>query len=141
MEDQLPLDVRAVVLDETEYWNMPPEVARHVASVGTIYIYDKNTHVHIASFQASYELYPVDRQVVLNGVDEDLREKILDWFEETPIDWQVEYMNTWDIDAIEANPTAYQYEKVDTYYREDIDDIDEFMEELAGDCRSDGVLA
>ncbi len=62
----------------TEHWNLP-ELLPKIARIETVYLFDKNVHVHCCEITPSYELWPVATRAILKpefADDDVLREEV-----------------------------------------------------------------
>lgn len=82
---EIKSDWWAVVIDETEYWDIPEKFKGKLLRIGTEYFYDRNLVTHICSIQIHYLLHPLDSHVELSDEalnNEELREEILTWVDD-----------------------------------------------------------
>ncbi len=57
--ERVPFDWKLVKVDQTSMCNAAWLAEKGVKACGVFYLFDANRHVHICSFQATYELTPV----------------------------------------------------------------------------------
>lgn len=130
-------DIRAVALDETEYWIIPEKYQPYIERIEGVYFYDKNEHTYICSFTPHYWLRHIENRAILKAdIPEDVRdridEEIYDWIMESNIGEESDYFNKYSIDRFEENnkdnPSRYKPYPFDQYDDMDYDTYDAYME-------------
>jgi hypothetical protein len=88
-----------------EYWNIP-EYRDKIASIETVWLFDRNVHVHCAELTPSYEMWPVETRVNLKVAfadEEELRNDIEDIVHSNS-DYDIGYQHVHDVEAWLKNP-------------------------------------
>ena len=73
------MKTRAVSLDETSYYNLPPEDAAYIQEIRSSYVYNPDSCTHLCELTPSYELSYLHTYIVWKGEpSEDKREELME---------------------------------------------------------------
>ncbi len=64
-EGLLRPDYCLYLMDETQHWQLQPELMAKIERIVTIYLFDRKRHVHCCELTPSYELWPVETRAEL----------------------------------------------------------------------------
>lgn len=94
-----------VIRHNMEHWNIPANLRQHIERIETVWLFDRNVHVHCCEITPSYELWPIETRAIftdhierclVDGPEEELAtiDKIRDEIDElvrTGEDYEVSY--------------------------------------------------
>ena len=138
-EENLPIDLRAVLINETRYWR--DDIAEEAGEIWQEYIYDANTATYCCEMTPSYCLYRVNWPTASNYYDcDDDRNEALDLVLMEGAQFYGEatcYMHCRDIDEIRQN----QHKKIGVFKRDPDLTYDEQILELLEDEQGSPTLS
>ena len=98
---------------DMSWWQLPPEHSAVIDWIETVWLFDKNVHVHCCEITPSYELWPLETRVRFkDSFDQDANESLRDRFEEDVRGWsadEVEYRHVSDLDWFLAKEGTQQF--------------------------------
>jgi hypothetical protein len=110
-ERTLPIDARAISLDETEHYLIAEADKPFVRRIMGVYLYDRNSHTHLCEITASYWLIHLYDEVVLTEEGEKLddfeKERLYQEHETCGSDDT--YMHVSAVDSMEENFAKSRY--------------------------------
>lgn len=143
-----PIAIRVIALDETEYFNIPSDLAPYIKEIHGVYFYDKNSHTFLCEMTPSYCLDFLYYNIVfVEGEfenDEDIRNEAYDFVEDVYNDGNPTYMHKPDIDALEQRFTEknikFRFSVEEDEMLPDDMEYDEYIEEVFEGLRANHVL-
>lgn len=133
--ERVPFDWKLVKVDQSRYCDAEWLAKKGVASCGVFYLYDANRHVHICSFQATYELHPVAGWAVPvkdGDLTEEESEALFDVEQEMlNTEESVTYMDVSPVDrmpseAVKGVPEREEGEDGEAYYLRACEELREY---------------
>lgn len=105
MSDSIKPDFHVIVIPHNleRDWNIPKYV-KYIERIESLYLFDKNVHVHCCEITPSYELWPITTRPVFKqevfGLDDNMVDKIDDIVHVASCESDVEYHHVRFIDAL-----------------------------------------
>lgn len=87
--ERVPFDWQLVKVDQTAMCAGPWLKKNKIKTCGVFYLFDRNRHVHICSFQPTYELFPV-----AGYAESTFRRELTEKESEARFDFEQEMLNT-----------------------------------------------
>jgi hypothetical protein len=112
-----------------EHWNIPANLLQYIERIETVWLFDRNVHVHCCEITPSYELWPIETRAIftdhlerclVDGPEEELVtiEKIrdeIDEFVRTGEDYEVSYRHVAPMDRFLLAWDTEQFHIGDTF--------------------------
>ncbi len=51
-------------IDETAHWNLPEKLSKHIKTINTVYVFNRNEHTHCCELTPSYWMSCVDYDII-----------------------------------------------------------------------------
>jgi hypothetical protein len=109
--EPLPIDARAIAIDETEP-SWLGENSRYIKQILGVYLYDKNSHTYCCSLSPDYWMIHLYNQVVFTEEGERLPERDREQLREEytdPTNNEDCYMSVYDVDHLEETLQAERW--------------------------------
>jgi len=151
-ETNIPIAIRVIALDETDYFNFPSHLAPFVKEIHGVYFYDKNQHVYLCEITPSYALEFLYHNVIFvygefgadDNKDADIRAKIDELVCEAYHNGNPEYMHVNTVDYVlkgfqDSNARFRFHVEQDEMLPDDMN-YDEYMEEMREELNANHVI-
>jgi hypothetical protein len=128
------LQLRLVVVDWTEYWELDPEDMQYIDRIEQVYLYDKLERTFCCEVTPSRFLVPIEtRPVFKEGVeDEGIKEKIYDIVQGSE-DYEPMYVHTYEADRMKGEDIGYAIVEEGEEYRDVFDTMESY-------CRMNSLI-